>query len=339
MFKFCVFRIKNFILPLIFLTFTLCLIVFSKSNLFAARNGLALFANSVIPSLFPFFVATELLSYTNITNILGRFLNRFMKPLFNVRGEGSFALIMGILSGYPVGAKIVCDLRKNNICSKEECERLLSFTNNSGPLFIIATVGVSLFGSSAIGFLLLITHILSSLTVGFLFRFWKYNKTSSNSSLSTNSSSLKTKVSFSKLGEIISNSINNSISTLLTIGGFVVLFSVIISIIQNSHILSFVETFIPSKFTSPLILGLLEITNGISLIATIRVKKLSITIIMVAFLLGFGGFSVLLQVWSIVSRSDLSLKPYFLGKCLQACFAVFYTFVFIYVFPFFNFNL
>ncbi|MBQ9657614.1 MAG: sporulation integral membrane protein YlbJ [Clostridia bacterium] len=339
MFKFCIVRIKNFILPLMFLAFTLCLIVFSKSNLFAAKNGLALFANSVIPSLFPFFVATELLSYTNITKILGKFFNRFMKPLFNVRGEGSFALIMGILSGYPVGAKIVCDLRKNNICSKEECERLLSFTNNSGPLFIIATVGVSLFGSSAIGFLLLITHILSSLTVGFLFRFWKYNKTSSNVSLSTNSSSLKTKVSFSKLGEIISNSINNSISTLLTIGGFVVLFSVIISIIQNSNILSFVEVFIPSKFTSPLILGLLEITNGISLVTAIPVKKLSITIIMVAFLLGFGGFSVLLQVWSIVSKSDLSLKPYFLGKCFQACFAAFYTYIFIYVFPFFNFNL
>ena len=68
-----------------------------------------------------------------------------MKPLFNIRGEGSFALIMGIISGYPVGAKIACNFRKNNVCSKEECERLLSFTNNSGPLFIVGTVGITMF--------------------------------------------------------------------------------------------------------------------------------------------------------------------------------------------------
>ncbi len=166
-------KLKNYILPLILLLFTACLILFSSSNLTAAKNGLKLWANSVVPSLFPFFVATELLSKTNIPHILGRLFNGFMKPIFNVRGEGSFAFIMGIISGYPVGAKIATNFRKNNILTKEECERLLSFTNNSGPLFIIGTVGISMFGNSTIGFLLLITHILACLTVGFLFRFWK----------------------------------------------------------------------------------------------------------------------------------------------------------------------
>lgn len=96
-----------------------------------------------------------------------------MRPIFNVPGEGAFPLIMGIISGYPVGAKIVTNFRKNNICSKEEAERLLTFTNNSGPLFIIGTIGISLFGNTSIGIILFITHLLSSLTVGFLFRFWK----------------------------------------------------------------------------------------------------------------------------------------------------------------------
>ena len=63
-----------------------------------------------------------------------------MRPIFNVPGEGAFPLIMGIISGYPVGAKIVTNFRKNNICTKEEAERLITFTNNSGPLFIIGTV-------------------------------------------------------------------------------------------------------------------------------------------------------------------------------------------------------
>ena len=185
-FNFYIIKIKEYIIPFIFLLFTICLILFSNSNLSAAKSGLLLWANSVIPSLFPFFVATELLSHTNIVDILGKLLNKVMKPLFNVRGEGSFALIMGIISGYPIGAKIAAQFRQNNVCTKEECERLLSFTNNSGPLFIIGTVGISMFGNSAIGILLFITHILACISVGILFRFWKYNSNSlKNNDLNT----------------------------------------------------------------------------------------------------------------------------------------------------------
>ena len=126
-------RLKNYILPILLFIFTICLVIFSNSNLSAAKSGLSLWATSVIPSLFPFFVATELLSQTNMPYLLGRLFNVFMKPLFNIRGEGSFAFIMGIISGYPVGAKIACNFRNNNVLSKIECERLLSFTNNSRP--------------------------------------------------------------------------------------------------------------------------------------------------------------------------------------------------------------
>lgn len=86
----------------IILVFTICLVFFSSNNLIAAKTGLTLWATSVVPSLFPFFVATELLSNTNIPNILGSFLHIFMKPLFNINGEGSFAFIMGIISGSPI---------------------------------------------------------------------------------------------------------------------------------------------------------------------------------------------------------------------------------------------
>ena len=151
-----------------------------------------------------------------------------MKPLFNIRGEGSFAFIMGILSGYPMGAKIAANFRQNNICSKVECERLLSFTNNSGPLFIVGTVGISMFGNSTIGFLLLFTHLLASISVGFLFRFWKKND--SKNFISSSSNIKNRTIKLSSLGEIIGNSIKSSINTILMIGGFVVLFSVGVSI-------------------------------------------------------------------------------------------------------------
>ncbi len=342
-----VFRLKNIILPILFLTFAICLVLFSSTNLSAAKNGLNLWANSVIPSLFPFFVATELLSYTNIINIIGKRLNKFMKPFFNVRGEGAFAFLMGIISGYPVGAKIASNFRNNNICSKEECERLLAFTNNSGPLFIIATVGIGMYASSTIGILLFITHILACITVGFLFRFWKYKHSDNNNPHYFSSNNIKTSnlsVSFSNLGEIIGKSITNSISTVLNIGGFVVIFSVVISIIKTSHFIAFFEPIfnflhIPFKLSENFILGIVEITNGIFSISTIPEKKISINIILTAFLLGCGGISILLQVWSITSKTDLSIKPYIIGKILHGLFASLYVFIFIHVFPFFCFDL
>lgn len=97
-FKIFVFKIRRNLLPGIFLLFLICLILFSSSNMQAAKSGLKLWANSVIPSLFPFFIATEVLSKTRIPYQFGRIFNKLMKPLFNISGEGSFALFMGWLS-------------------------------------------------------------------------------------------------------------------------------------------------------------------------------------------------------------------------------------------------
>ena len=345
--NFYIIKIKQFIIPFILVLFTISLIIFSSTNLSSAKNGLILWANSIVPSLFPFFVATELLTHTNLIYNMGKLLNKFMKPFFNIRGEGSFALIMGIISGYPMGAKISANFRKNNICSKEECERLLSFTNNSGPLFIIGTVGITMFGNSTIGFLLLLTHLLASLTVGFLFRFWKY-KAKEKTNLQKYESNKINEITLSNLGGIIGNSITNSINTILLIGGFVVLFSVILNIIKTSNLLNILCNFInpifnllniPTSFSSGFISGIIELTNGLNIICTLPEKKISINIILASFLLGLGGISVLLQVWSVISKTDLSIKPYIIGKILHAFFSAFYTFLFLKNFIIFNFDL
>ncbi len=93
--NFYVIKLKRNLLAFLFLGFTFCLLIFSKSNLPAVKSGLNLWANSVIPSLFPFFVATELLMHTNIVTIIGNILNRFMKPIFNIRGERCFCFYYG----------------------------------------------------------------------------------------------------------------------------------------------------------------------------------------------------------------------------------------------------
>lgn len=321
-----IFRIKQLLIPVCICIFSIFLILFSSDNLIAAKNGLFLWASSIVPSLLPFFIATELLSYTNIVSVLGKFLNKFMRPIFNVPGEGAFALIMGIISGYPVGAQIVCNLKKKGVCNNEECERLLSFTNNSGPLFIIGTVGVSFFANSTIGFKLFIVHLVSCLLVGFVFRWWKCTKKTSHFLNRSKISNIDT-LRLSNLGTILSTSIQSSIGLVLTIGGFVVLFSVIVSMLNSSNILNVCCMFfrpllhilnVPESYATSIITGFIEVTNGLKL-ATI--SQNSISIIICSFLLGFGGISVLLQVFSIISEGKISIKPYIIGKLLQACFS------------------
>ncbi len=330
--RFIVISIKKYFFTVLFLTFTLSLILFSASNLQAAQNGLKLWANSVLPTLFPFFIATELLCKTNFTQILGKFLNKFMKPVFNVPGESAIAVIMGIISGYPVGAKVVCNLYEHKICSKSEAERLIAFTNNSGPIFILGSVGVALLGNAELGKILLISHIIASLLVGLIFRFWK--KDQLDLTFRNYHSESKELIRVSNLGEILGDAIKKSITTVLSIGGFVVLFSVIISILSSLEILTGIAHFLtnfglPYDITLSILTGMIEMTNGLQT-ASMCFATLPVPCILTcSFLLGFGGFSVLLQVFSIIAKSKISIKPYFYGKILQGIFSVMITYLFI----------
>ena len=195
--------------------------------------------------------------------------------------------------------------------------------------------------------LLFITHLISSLLVGFLFRFWKYND-KEKIRTSKNATSSNANITFSNLGEVLSDSILNAIHTIVIIGGFVVLFSVIISILNNCGFFNaitmiltpfFKSINISADFISPIISGIIELTNGLSSVCSISSKAISVNIIVSAFLLGFGGFSVLLQVLSITSKSDISIKAYFIGKLLQGTIACILTYVVIHIFPVFNLDI
>lgn len=140
----------------------------------------------------------------------------------------------------------------------------------------------------------------------------------------------------------------NSVNTIIMIGGFVILFSVIISILNNSGLLNIISSLlyplfhtfgIDVKFISPIVSGLVEVTNGLNSLTHISTKSLSAKIIFSSFILGFGGISVMLQVLSIISKQDISIKPYIIGKFLQGIISAFLTYVFIHIFPIFNLDL
>lgn len=152
---------------------------------------------------------------------------------------------------------------------------------------------------------------------------------------------------FNNLGAILQNSIMSSITTIVMIGGFVMLFSVIISILNNTRVFDILTALIsplletlhlPEAFANGFFAGIVELTNGVSIVAKIPFKLISVNIIICSFLLGFGGISILLQVLSITSTSDISIKPYIIGKLMQGAFAALYTYLLISNFTFLNFD-
>ncbi len=339
--KILILKFNNAIIPILICIFTFFLVIYSSNNLVAAKNGIIIWALSVVPSLFPFFVATELLSYTNIILVFGKILDKIMRPFFNVPGIGSFALIMGIISGSPIGAKIVSNLKEKKLCTNIECERLLAFCNNSSPLFIIGSVGINVFCSQEIGLKLFIVHILSCVIVGFLFRWWKKSNLKFNRFENDSISCKKEQITFYNLGNILSSSIQNAIKSVLLIGGFIVTFSVLISILSSSRIINILcgsinpilnTLSIPISYSESIIIGLIEVTNGLKYIFTNN----NTSIIICSFLLGFGGLSILLQVLSITSKAKISIKPYVLGKILHACISAFIMWIWLYGINLFN---
>ena len=345
--------LKEKSISIIFILYLFFLVLFTKSNFNAAKKGITLWANNVVPSLFPFFVAVELLKHTNLIYFLSIKLDKYMKPIFNLPGVASFPFVMGLISGYPVGAKIVSDLYSNNLCTQKEAERMLAFTNNSGPLFIIGTVGCSFYSNTSIGILLLISHILSSICVGIILGIISRinsvtNKFTANSRQSASANNFSTllqdDIKIADLGGILGSAIVSAIKSILMIGGFVTIFSVILSILNSTKILTIISYFISNIFhINPdyivgLLTGFLEFTNGLYKISTINNKMLSINLILSSFIIGFGGISVTLQVLNIISKNKLSIKTYIFGKLLHGTISALFTFLILSV-PIFSLNL
>ncbi|MGE4282633.1 MAG: sporulation integral membrane protein YlbJ [Clostridia bacterium] len=328
------------------LLFILAVAFNPKQSFDAALKGINLSLNVVFPSLFPFFVGTELLTGLGLVHILSVILEPVMRPIFNVPGSGSFAFSMGIISGYPVGARITANLREKGLCTKTEGERLLTFCNNSGPLFILGAVAVGMFNRPAIGIILFISHFLASLTVGLCFRYYKRKDSISHSQKkwvygNIFKNSMKEFRKFRKndhrsFSDLFGNAIKNSVNLILAIGGFIIFFSVLIKLLEQYMIIEFLSQglsflLVPfgiSKGLLPSIAsGFFEITTGIKAAASDPTASLLQQLIVTSLILGWAGLSIHFQVMSIINRTDISILPYLSGKALQGIFSVIYTFI------------
>lgn len=291
---------KKKLLYSILIFITLLLIINPQKSVEYAKNAVNLCQSVIVPSLFPFFVCSGLLIYSGFCEILAKFLQPVMKPIFNVNGSGAAAFVLGIISGYPLGAITACQLYEKSYLSKTETERLLAFCNNSGPLFILGAVGISLYHNPKVGILLYTAHILSAIITGVLFRF--YRKESFTAPIS------QVNVEDKNFPEIFSAVLANSLQSILTVCGAVIFFSVISSI--------FIDLIPLSENIKSSVIGIFEFVTGVNAISQSAMPLLE-KLVLSAGIVGFAGLSVHIQVMSTVSKYHLNLVPYIVGKAIQ----------------------
>ena len=157
------YRIMLFLSALFFIVFSF---LHLREMLLLVNSGIRISIRSVVPSLFPFMIFSDMLLYSDIFEKLPKFARKLFEKVFKIRQEGLGAFLTGIICGFPLGVKYACDLYKRKRISKDELERLVCFCNNTGPAFLLAGVGASIRGNVRDGVILYLVQIASAILCG-----------------------------------------------------------------------------------------------------------------------------------------------------------------------------
>ncbi len=288
---------------------TFCFLLILRNSEDAIRyigRGLSLCAGTVIPSLFPFMVISELLVKSGAGEAFGRLFARLSKWVFGVSGAGVSAVILGSMCGFPVGARTAVSLYDDNRISKAECEHLLTFTNNPSSAFLITAVGVSVFGNRRLGLILYGIVLGSAFLVGFLARFLLRPKDAKAEHPHYPSGLHPGGV------EMFTTAVSGAAGAMLTVCAYVVFFSALTGALGSM----IGERGWLGETSYPLLCGFLELTGGIS--EASGHSSFEAALILTAGLSGWSGVSVHCQVLSLCGGRGLSFKPYLLAKAAQA---------------------
>lgn len=265
----------------------------------SVAEALSLCARSVVPSLFPFLVASSALLALGFGELAAPWLAGLMEPLFRVPGAGSAALVLGLVGGYPIGAKTAADLYRENLVSREEAERLLAFCINSNPVFLISVLGVGVFGSVRAGVWLWLIHVLSALLTGLVFR---------GGGKSASRQELTRRPPFRAVGfaEAFTGAVRSSLAGILSVCAFVVFF----------YVLAHPLTAMGGRLGAVLV-AVLELFSLTPLLTADAFGFL-----LAAAAAGWGGLSVLCQTLAVLEGSGLRLRNCLLGKVVQSAFSL-----------------
>lgn len=321
------------LLGLLTAAFVLCIVVYPDQVFQSSLRGLKLWWEFVFPALLPFMIVSELLMGFGVVQGLGVLLDPLMRSVFRVPGAGGWAFAVGVIAGYPLGAGITAQLRRQGQLHRAEAERLSAISHIASPMLMIAVVGVGFLHSAEAGFIIALIHYASALPVGLLMRLHSVPDASagkpappgSAAVLHTNDRLVRRALRRMKeahsqdgrtFGKLLGDAVSSSIQTLLILGGFIMIFNVLLRIILLQ--------LPPSSFSEVLgqiLPGLLEPHLGAyanSLQSGLTPKLQAACIGMV---LAWSGLSVHAQVRSFTDGTDIRYAPFFVSRLVHAVLA------------------
>ncbi|MBQ7163715.1 MAG: hypothetical protein IJR61_00110 [Clostridia bacterium] len=303
----------------------LCLVIFPDRYISVAREGITLWAVSVLPSLFPFFFLTLLLTKMGALGNFAGAADRFTGKFFRCNGVSAYIFIMSALSGYPVGAKLISELYAAGKTDGYEATRMSCFCSTSGPLFVMGTVGVNMFGNKLCGAIMLACHLISAVICGKIFyKYGAFNKMRTTLKHSDNTDN------------ILYECIYSSVISIICVGRFICVFYLLARVLSDFGALYlptallkliFARTGCSDTAANGFMLGLIECTNGCNILAEM---PCAFTAALACGVISFGGLSVAFQSAIYLIKAKVNMKIFFLSKTLQMiisfilCFAVLY---------------
>ncbi len=261
------------------------LIAFPERALAGAGLGLELCLKAVVPSLLPFMLISTIAVRSGWGVKLGRLLSVVLRPLFGLGPAASMCLVTGLLGGYPCGARAAAQCAENGLMTKDAAERALAFCNNSGPLFIIGTAGVAIYGSAKIGAELYVCHVLGALAAAAVF------------GRGTGHGAADTALRKQKFGSLVGDAAMDCGAAILSVCSLVITFSALIEALR--------------LYRWPAAVGFFEVSRGVKELGRFGEAGLPLA----AACLSWGGFSVHFQTEAVAP--GLSKKYYYAGKIIS----------------------
>lgn len=303
---------KLYIISIVTICTAALLLKFPTESAEGVKEGLQLCTTAVIPSLFPFMTVSAFAVQSGISARLGRIIEPVCRFLFGLPGSCGTVIIMGLIGGFPVGARMAAALYKQGDITKTQFDRLLCFCVNAGPAFIIGTVGVVLIGSMKAGIILYAAQAAASLIIGICTRFFIHE---TDEKITASS-----KINRTSIADSFVLSVSDSSKGILSACAYIVLFSAILNILNACGIIPAIVDFItppllklgvPYASINALLPAILEVTEGCVLAGKSG-------LILICLALGWGGFSVHFQIYACTSGIDLKKSRFILCRAIQA---------------------
>lgn len=289
-------------------------------------SGLTLFFTAVLPGLFPFMFLTKLLTEIGFFFKASEKCNGFTQKVFGTPGISLYAFLMSILSGYPIGAKIISDLHEKKLISDSDAKKMSVFCTTSGPIFVIGTVGVFMFKSFTFGIILYVSHILSSFLLGVIYNLITKNKLSTTQTQKTISVPQKNK-------NIIADCLTQTVSSLFVVGAYITMFYLIAEIFESLQIFSMVQSLLlpalkklggSGDYLQGMLYGFLEVTRGTQSLSFFGTRA---SVILTAGVLSFSGLSIIMQSMAFLKPAGIKTPHFILFKIIHSLLAMAVCFV------------